>query len=381
LDKAIEDYTQSIRLNPYDVFAYNYRGSTYGNKGELDKAIEDYTQAIRINPNDAMAYNNRGFSYEYKGEYDKAIEDCTQAIRIKPDYARAYNNRGFAYGNKGEVDKAIEDYTQAIRIKADYANAYFYRGLAYKTKGEADKAIEDCTQAIRIKADYAAAYLCRAIVYGNKKDYDKAIEDYTQAVRLDPGYVEECANRKGLGWLHKEDVKKSIEDIKRNTPEKAKTGTAESANGSAASGIPFEAYKGTDPYIFVSYAHKDTDRVFPIISEFHKAGFPVWYDEGIELGKDWSDDIAKALLKCSLFIVFISSSAAESENVDKEMKYALKNKKSFIHIWLEDTTLNPGLDMQISSLQGIMHFRMERENFYRKCFQSFGSFGIKTQKG
>jgi hypothetical protein len=28
--------------------------------------------------------------------------------------------------------------------------------------------------------------------------------------------------------------------------------------------IPFEAYKGTDPYIFVSYAHKDSDKVFPI---------------------------------------------------------------------------------------------------------------------
>jgi hypothetical protein len=197
--------------------------------------------------------------------------------------------------------------------------------------------------------------------------------------------VEECANQKGLGWLRKEDVKTAIEDIKIHSgksdnnalPEKAKAGTAESANGSAAPGIPFAAYKGTDPYIFISYAHKNSDKVFSIISEFRKAGFPVWYDEGIELGKDWSDDIAKALLKCSLFIVFISSSAAESENVDKEIKYALKNKKPFIHIWLDDVTLNPGLDMQISSLQGIMYFKMGSEDFYRKCFQSFGSFGIK----
>jgi hypothetical protein len=144
--------------------------------------------------------------------------------------------------------------------------------------------------------------------------------------------------------------------------------------------IPFEAYKGTDPYIFVSYAHKDSDTVFPIISEFHKAGFPIWYGEGIDPENEWPQEIAKVILNCSLFIVFISSSSAKSENVVREIFYSLKNKKPFIHIWLEDTTLDPGLDMQISSLQGIMRFNMEPENFYRKCRRSFEAFGIKRTK-
>jgi hypothetical protein len=144
--------------------------------------------------------------------------------------------------------------------------------------------------------------------------------------------------------------------------------------------IPFEAYRGTGPYIFVSYAHKDSGQVFPIIAEFHQAGFPVWYDEGIDPGNEWPEEIAKALLNCSLFIVFISSSAAESKNVVREINYALTKNKPFIHIWLEDTTLNPGLEMQISSNQGIMRFRMEPENFSRKCQQSFEAFGIKGAK-
>jgi hypothetical protein len=149
--------------------------------------------------------------------------------------------------------------------------------------------------------------------------------------------------------------------------------------------IPFEAYKGTDPYIFVSYAHKDSDKVFPIIAEFHKAGFPIWYDEGIDPGNEWTDDIAKALQKCSLFIVFISASAVKSDNVRREINYALSKNKPFIHIWLEDasailTQQYPGLEMQINSTQGIMRFRMEPENFYRKCLQSFDAFGIKRAK-
>jgi hypothetical protein len=143
---------------------------------------------------------------------------------------------------------------------------------------------------------------------------------------------------------------------------------------------PFEAYKGTDPYIFVSYSHKDSDKVFPIISEFHKVGFPIWYDEGIDPGNEWPKEIATALLNCSLFIVFISASAAASKNVVREINFALKKDKHFIPIWLEETTLDPGLDMQITSNQGINRFNMEPENFYRQCQKSFEAFKIKKTK-
>jgi hypothetical protein len=148
--------------------------------------------------------------------------------------------------------------------------------------------------------------------------------------------------------------------------------------------IPFEAYRGSGPYIFVSYAHKDSDKVFPIISEFHKAGFPVWYDEGIDPGNAWAANSAEKLLNCLLFIVFISSSSMASDNVHREINYALGLKKPFIHIWLEDVSAilrqqYPGLEMKISNKQGIMRYRMEPENFYRKCLQAFESFGIKRE--
>jgi tetratricopeptide (TPR) repeat protein len=141
-----------------------------------------------------------------------------------------------------------------------------------------------------------------------------------------------------------------------------------------------EAYKGTDPYIFVSYAHKDSDKVFPIISEFHKAGFLIWYDEGIDPGNEWPEEIGNVLDKCSLFIVFISDASAASVNVRNEINFVLKEDKHFIAIWLEEAKLTPGLKLQIGSKQAIMHFRMEPENFYRKCQQSFEAFGIKRTK-
>ena len=56
-----------------------------------------------------------------------------------------------------------------------------------------------------------------------------------------------------------------------------------------------EAYKGSEKYIFVSYAHKDSEQVFPIMKMLKSRGYRIWYDEGIVPGSEWTDHIAKRL--------------------------------------------------------------------------------------
>ena len=40
------------------------------------------------------------------------------------------------------------------------------------------------------------------------------------------------------------------------------------------------AYEGTEPYIFVSYAHRDSERVFEVLGELQSRGYRFWYDDG-----------------------------------------------------------------------------------------------------
>ena len=42
---------------------------------------------------------------------------------------------------------------------------------------------------------------------------------------------------------------------------------------------PFDAYDGDEPYLFISYAHKDSALVFKEISKLNDAGYHIWYDE------------------------------------------------------------------------------------------------------
>ena len=59
-------------------------------------------------------------------------------------------------------------------------------------------------------------------------------------------------------------------------------------------------YEGTQPYIFVSYAHKNDAAVLEIIGTLQSRGFRVWYDEGIEAGSEWPESIASHLERAQL---------------------------------------------------------------------------------
>jgi len=179
-------YTDLIRVNEKDLWAWNMRGIAWGEKGELDNAIKDFTEAIRLDPKDGMAFGNRGNAWTRKKDYDKAIQDFDEVIRLNPKEAIAFNNRGFVWHAKNEDDKAIRDYDEAIRLNPNYEGAFNNRGNAWSRKKDYERAIQDYDEAIRLNPKYTLAFTNRGRVWRAKKEYDKAIRDYEEAIRLDP---------------------------------------------------------------------------------------------------------------------------------------------------------------------------------------------------
>jgi hypothetical protein len=139
--------------------------------------------------------------------------------------------------------------------------------------------------------------------------------------------------------------------------------------------LPFEAYKGKEPYIFISYAHKDSALVFKELIRIRSWGLNVWYDEGIDPGSEWPDEIAVALKNCTLFLYFVTPRAVASVNCRNEVYYALNYKKPFLCIYLEKTdigAINPGLELSIGSLQAILKYQMDDLSYTRKLSKSLG---------
>ena len=96
-----------------------------------------------------------------------------------------------------------------------------------------------------------------------------------------------------------------------------------------------------DAYIFVSYRKKDRRQARELMSVIHNIPFcqdiATWYDEFLEPGENWNDNIARAMSKSVLVALAVSPNLAEPENfiIKHEYPDAVKSGKIILPVELE----------------------------------------------
>jgi len=188
LKSEISDYTEALRLEPYDVDSYWARGEAYRQLNDHDEAISDYTEALTLSSDRSKKKGTilfyRALSFSGKKDYEAAISDFTEALKIEPNNATYYSARAGAHCSGGDTDAALSDYTEALRLKPD-GNCYAYRAAVYSMKRDYDAAISDHTEALRLDPNMQTHYVGRARAHEKKGDHNAAISDYTETLRLD----------------------------------------------------------------------------------------------------------------------------------------------------------------------------------------------------
>jgi tetratricopeptide (TPR) repeat protein len=246
-DKAIEDYSEVIRLKPNWGFMYSLRGDVYYyEKDDYDRAITDYTEAIRYD-SDRFNYKYRGRVYDKKGERDKALDDFIKFLTIGwhegdefgNDYREPfYGNGDITHETKnecsekiiGEYDRTIADYGSALLLNPGDLKILQNRAELYFKKGDYENTITDCTEIIRIVDNMSAleiydanadivlisAYERRADAWHEKEEDDKALADLSESIYLSLregiGGLRPYLNRANI-YTDKGEYKKAIEDI------------------------------------------------------------------------------------------------------------------------------------------------------------------------
>ena len=114
---AVSDFTEAIKLAPYNAVYFSYRGNAYYSLKDWEKAIVDYTEVVRLMPNNAVYFNYRGLAYSKLKDMEKAIADFNEAVRLEPNNAKYIDNRGDAYYNLKDMKKAAADYAEAVRLE------------------------------------------------------------------------------------------------------------------------------------------------------------------------------------------------------------------------------------------------------------------------
>jgi len=85
------------------------------------------------------------------------------------------------------------------------------------------------------------------------------------------------------------------------------------------------------PYVFVSYASADRERIMPLVGAMERAGVAVWIDrEGIHGGANYAREIAEAIKGAAAFVLMASSLSLASRNVKQEIAVAWEYERPYL---------------------------------------------------
>ena len=130
-------------------------------------------------------------------------------------------------------------------------------------------------------------------------------------------------------------------------------------------------YKGNENYIFISYSHRDIDEVLGFIETLQENGYNVWYDEGIDPGTEWDENIAQHIMNSGCLIAFISANYIASNNCKDEINFARDLDKPRLLVYIEQTKLPAGMAMRLMRIQAIHEYKYEdKSDFYSKLLSA-----------
>jgi len=133
-DEAIYYFTRAIAIRP-DNITYENRGIIYSNKGQNDKALEDLSTSITMDPNYPTTYIKRSWIYQTQHSNGAALDDLAHAISLNPYFVDAYIERGMLWMAMGLYPEALKDFNKAQAIEPKNSAAARYKSYCLTKMG------------------------------------------------------------------------------------------------------------------------------------------------------------------------------------------------------------------------------------------------------
>ena len=97
-----------------------------------------------------------------------------------------------------------------------------------------------------------------------------------------------------------------------------------------------DSYEGSEPYIFISYSHADTEAVYSILKLIDREKYRFWYDDTMEIGEDFREELRARIENCSSVLLFLSQASLNSKYCCMEIITAYKYTKKISPVYLND---------------------------------------------
>ncbi len=108
------------------------------------------------------------------------------------------------------------------------------------------------------------------------------------------------------------------------------------------------------PYIFVSYASADRERVLPVVAALERAGVGAWIDrKGIHGGANYAREIAEAIKGAAAFVLMASALSLASRNVKQEIAVGWEYERPYLPLLLERVTIPDDVKYWLTAAQWV----------------------------
>ena len=226
-EKALEEITMAIKLQPEDVDYLSMRGGWYYRMENYEKSDADYKKIVKLEPGSIDGYMGLGRNLLVQKRYDEAAEKFSYVMKLDDDYSQAYGFRASCHMGKGDNHAAAADIVKALdmdgndrafaimqdvndtcyrelivmmKVKAaadaERAEWMYYMGVVHQQKNRFRKAIE-CFKECLAAEDFPAVYENISDCYSKIGDYPMAmkyIELSIKADTADTDLLRKCAN-------------------------------------------------------------------------------------------------------------------------------------------------------------------------------------------
>uniref|UniRef100_A0A8D0BFH2 Mitochondrial import receptor subunit TOM34 n=1 Tax=Salvator merianae TaxID=96440 RepID=A0A8D0BFH2_SALMN len=92
-------------------------GNEFVKKGDYKKAVEKYTESLKLCKLESATYTNRALCYLNLKQYKEAIQDCTEALKLDPKNVKAFYRRAQAYKDLKDYKSSKADVNSLLKIE------------------------------------------------------------------------------------------------------------------------------------------------------------------------------------------------------------------------------------------------------------------------
>ncbi len=181
-DKAMADYNKALQLK-MTAPILNSRGKLYFDNEKTIDAINDYTQSIALDPKLGEVWVNRGAAYGKLGKLDSALVNLNEGVKLDPANKNGYKNRYMVLYDKKEYEKALSDIDKYLSIDASYNDLNYERAITLRQLNRDKEAMESFNIAIQNDPNRGIFYLERSKCHFELGNKQQAVADYQTALQ------------------------------------------------------------------------------------------------------------------------------------------------------------------------------------------------------